>query len=158
MRKIRAFKNTDEEACRKVIRCSLTDESSPVDGDVRSFIVDDLTRPGYLIGQSKKCEVFVCELDGEIVAVCALEGNVGKRLYVAPDVQGRGVGSAMQKHLEKLAIQHGYSELKGYAFKNAIGFHRKQGYVLGKIVVFGPYEYNGKQISFDTIEVTKQLS
>jgi GNAT superfamily N-acetyltransferase len=157
MRKIRAFKNTDEEACQKVIRRCLTAKSSPIAGEVRLAILKELTSSGHLIDKSKNCDVFVCEEDGEIVAVCALEGNVGKRLYVDPAVQGKGIGSKMQKHLEKLAIQHGYSELKGYAFKNAVGFHRKQGYVLGKTVVVSPPEYKGKRIPFDTIEVTKKL-
>jgi GNAT superfamily N-acetyltransferase len=157
MRKIRAFKNIDEVACQKVIRRCLTDESSPIDGEVRLAILNELTSPDHFIDKSKKGDVFVCEEAGEIVAVCALEGNVGTRLYVDPAVQGKGIGSKMQKHLETLAIQHGHSELKGYAFKNAIEFYRKQGYVLGKIVIFRPPEYKGKRIPFDTIELTKKL-
>jgi putative acetyltransferase len=39
--------------------------------------------------------VRVVEQDGEVVAVCAVEGSWVEQLYVAPGAQGRGLGRAL---------------------------------------------------------------
>jgi putative acetyltransferase len=52
----------------------------------RSFFADFLIR---------ECEIFVAEHEGEIEGLLALRGERVEQLFVGPDAQGRGVGSAL---------------------------------------------------------------
>lgn len=47
-------------------------------------------------------DVWVAELEGRAVGVLALEGSEIDRLYVAPEAQGRRVGTALLEHAKTL--------------------------------------------------------
>lgn len=49
-----------------------------------------------------RCEVFVAELEGRVVAYLALEGSYLDRLYVDPAYQQRGIGARLLEHAKAL--------------------------------------------------------
>ena len=56
------------------------------DAEIRAWIRDEMI-PGH--------EVLVAEADGEITGFAALAGDLLGHLYVRPEQQGRGVGTAL---------------------------------------------------------------
>lgn len=55
---------------------------------------------GELIG---KRTVFVATIDGCVVGTASLDGNVVHTVFVAPDVQGRGIGKLLMAEIESTA-------------------------------------------------------
>ena len=69
----------------------------------------------------------VCQED-QIVGTGTIEGNMITRVYVLPEKQGKGAGSVLMDHLEKLVIQdHGCVLVE--ASLPAGEFYRKRHYV-----------------------------
>jgi GNAT superfamily N-acetyltransferase len=79
-------------------------------------------------------EVYVCIGDDE--ALLGYGSRTGDRiagLYVAPDRQGQGVGSALLEQLERDAIAEGIEVLELNSTLTAAGFYQQHGYeTLGK--------------------------
>ncbi len=89
------------------------------DEDMRGWIAD------YLV---PKLEVWVAELDGEIVAMMALEDDYVDQLYVAPAHQRRGIGDA----LLATAMRRNPQRLRLYTFQRntpARRFYEARGFV-----------------------------
>ena len=68
----------------------------------------------------------------EVCATCLLVPQGGsmrmKRVAVAASAQNAGIGSAMLRFCEELALKHGASEMIAHARKPAIRFYEKAGY------------------------------
>jgi len=74
--------------------------------------------------------VHVCERDGEVVGYGALtvpEERIDA-VYVHPDHHGRGIATALVKHLELSAEFQGIGELDVVAARNAVSFYESIGY------------------------------
>jgi GNAT superfamily N-acetyltransferase len=48
------------------------------------------------------CELWIAELEGRVVGVLALQGDEIHLLYVAPEAQGQGFGTALLEHAKTL--------------------------------------------------------
>lgn len=66
-------------------------------------------------------------LDGRIAGTGCRDGNHITRVYVAPEFQGRGVGSFIMQHLEdEIAREHATAALD--ASLPAVGLYERRGY------------------------------
>ena len=82
-------------------------------------------------------EVFVA-LDGErVVATASLAGDVLRSVFVLPEMQGRGLGKALMKHLEGVARAAGVQQLRVPASLTAVPFYSALGYAVVREVVDG---------------------
>ncbi|MBT3314252.1 MAG: GNAT family N-acetyltransferase [Anaerolineae bacterium] len=75
----------------------------------------------------KENDVYVTELDGIAVAFMAIKGDFIDQLYISPDHQRKGIGTALIAHArilspEKLWLYTFQSNLNGRAFYERNGF------------------------------------
>jgi putative acetyltransferase len=72
----------------------------------------------------------IAELDGEAVGLGALvpQHSELRACYVAPEAARKGVGSAVVEKLERIAIEHGLTQLALQASINAEPFYLALGY------------------------------
>ena len=75
---------------------------------------------------------FVAEQKGRILGFADLDGDYLDRLYVHPEVKGKGIASLLTENLEKLAFINGFSRITVHASITARGFFEKRGYRLIK--------------------------
>ncbi len=73
-------------------------------------------------------------LEGETVCATAVLVPEGKsmkmqRVAVAPELQGRGIGRALMKFCEKIAVQRGAEKVTVHARESAVPFYEKNWYV-----------------------------
>jgi GNAT superfamily N-acetyltransferase len=72
-------------------------------------------------------QVTVADVAGQIVGICAMQGDMVEQLYITPDWQGRGIG---RRFLDR-AKTHSPDGLRLYCFRDnerAAGFYRAQGF------------------------------
>lgn len=75
-----------------------------------------------------------------------------KRMYVPPDMRGRGVATTVLAELEGWAAELGYQKCileTGRSFAEAIGLYRKNGYA--EIPNYGQYAENESSICFEKV-------
>jgi putative acetyltransferase len=72
----------------------------------------------------------IAELDGEPAGLGALVVKTAelRACYVVPEAARRGVGSALVREIERLAIAHGVEQLHLHASLNAEPFYARLGY------------------------------
>jgi ribosomal protein S18 acetylase RimI-like enzyme len=74
-----------------------------------------------------RCEIWLAEREGRVVGLMALQGDHVDQLFIDPDAQGRGAGSALLDHAKRLhpagvwLFTHQRNEL-ARAFYEARGF------------------------------------
>ena len=75
-------------------------------------------------------QISVAEENGAIVgfATLGLDGRI-HALYVAPGAAGKGVGSALLKHVERIAAERGQTSVWLEASLNAVPFYEHHGFV-----------------------------
>jgi GNAT superfamily N-acetyltransferase len=77
-------------------------------------------------------------LDGErVVATASLAGDVLRSVFVLPEMQGRGLGKALMKHVEGVARAAGVQQLRVPASLTAVPFYSALGYAVVREVVDG---------------------
>jgi GNAT superfamily N-acetyltransferase len=81
---------------------------------------------------------FVCQKGGRIVGTIALGGDRLRTLFVAPELQGDGIGARLVAHLEEYALKQGVSELALSSSLTARRFYERLGYR-----VIRPEEHDG---------------
>jgi ribosomal protein S18 acetylase RimI-like enzyme len=75
-----------------------------------------------------RCEIWLAARAGEVVGLMALQGDHVDQLFIDPDAQGRGAGSALLAHAKRLhprgvwLFTHQRNE-RARAFYEARGFH-----------------------------------
>lgn len=73
-------------------------------------------------------DVYVSVKDGEITGTASLDKNTVRSVFVAPNLQGFGIGLALMKHIEGLARLKKIRELTVPSSITAEGFYTKLGY------------------------------
>ncbi|UCJ17188.1 GNAT family N-acetyltransferase [Pseudomonas sp. MM211] len=79
--------------------------------------------------------VLVAEIENAIVGTASLDGEVVRTVFVAPAVQGRGIGRALMCAIEQAALQAGVRRLSVPSSLTAQAFYVAQGYTLVREVV-----------------------
>jgi putative acetyltransferase len=77
---------------------------------------------------AQRREMFVYEKEGRLGGVIGLEEAEVYSFFVAPDLQGRGVGRSLLSHVERLARRRGHERLRVSASLTAVGFYERLGY------------------------------
>ncbi|MDO7900512.1 N-acetyltransferase family protein [Pseudomonas sp. K1(2024)] len=81
--------------------------------------------------------VFVAQDDGQLVGTASLDGSVVRTVFVAPHVQGCGVGHRLMTHVHNTAVQNGISRLQVPSSITAEGFYARLGYQRLREVMHG---------------------
>ncbi|WP_334359603.1 MULTISPECIES: GNAT family N-acetyltransferase [unclassified Bradyrhizobium] len=76
----------------------------------------------------RELEIWVAELDGEIVGWGAIRGDRLEGLYAAPEFAGQGVGVGLLAMLEGLMRDRGFPSVHAEASTNARDFYLRRGY------------------------------
>ncbi len=145
---IRPFSHSDVTRCREIIR-SCFEKSVSLDERAKRFVIERFTEQGYLESKSEEYPFFVYEED-VILAMGAVMDNVIKKLYVDPNVQGKGIGTKLLSHLETEAMSKGWHEFVLYSFESSSGFYERKGYV-----IVGTKTYGEGEIVVPTLEMRK---
>lgn len=97
----------------------------------------------------------VAEIDGEIVGVGALvlEKNELRACYVAPKAARKGIGSALVMEIEKIAREHGLTNLQLDSSITAEPLYRAHGY---KVIAHGEHELRSGQ-RMESVKMEKSL-
>ena len=72
--------------------------------------------------------VFVATIRSRIVATAGLDGNVVRTVFVAPDVQGRGIGKLLMAEIERTARARNVASLTVPSSLTAETFYARLGF------------------------------
>jgi GNAT superfamily N-acetyltransferase len=147
---IRKLKDEDLVLCRYIIaRCF--SECVEMSREACDYVKKRFTAEGYLEEKAREYPFFVYDEEG-VLAMGALDKDEIKKLYVDPDMHGKGVGSAMLQHLEKLARETDQHELMLYSYRNSQQFYERRGY---KLIV--PHVFQEEGIKMPTLLMRKKI-
>lgn len=124
---IRAFSDDDAGICRQIIR-ECFEKTVTLEEKMKQLVKEKLTSEGWLEKQAKKKSIFVYERNGKILGMGCLAENIIEKVYVDPEMHGKGVGSEILLYLESLAKEQGCEELTLYSLPNSRMFYRNKGY------------------------------
>ena len=147
---IRKVEKSDNIILAQIIRRTFHEFNAPMDGTVYS---DPTTDHLFELFQTPKSQLFVAEVDGEILGCCGIFPTVGLpngcteivKFYMAKAGRGKGYGKALYHACEQKAIALNYQQLYIESipeFSTAIGLYQKLGFEplkgpLGKSGHFG---------------------
>ena len=137
MVRIRPARLDDAEAIRSIYNHEVANGTATFDLEPRSLA----TQRDWLTERAGAHVVLVAELDDRIVGFgslskykerAAYSGTVEDSVYVAPQMQGRGIGIALLEALVERARDHGFHTLIariGHESEGSIAVHARAGFV-----------------------------
>jgi GNAT superfamily N-acetyltransferase len=128
MIQIRRFESADAKAVSNVIRTTMRISNSADYPMERLQPLIDYFSPAKVEQLSHERDCLVAVEEGEILGTAALEGDELVTFFVDPQHQGRGIGSALLKEIEAIALHHGRRELKVDASLTGTAFYERHGY------------------------------
>jgi len=124
---IRQFQSEDAAACLALVRDCLRGDPSLAD-KVREALLEGETLE-TIRERARLFYVAVYETEGGIAGMAGLEMNEIRLLFVAPQLQRRGMGGEMLAHLEEMVPPTLFREVFVYSAPFAVPFYRTHGYV-----------------------------
>lgn len=127
---VRPARDGDAAAVSAVIRRAVCESNARdyppevIERVARSFGAAELR--GFIARQP----VFVASVAGVVVGTASLRGSSVRTVFVAPDMQGRGVGRQLMQAVEQAALAAGLAELTLQSTITAEGFYARLGYVV----------------------------
>lgn len=76
--------------------------------------VEQSFSPDAVASLLDKRTVFVADDDGRIIGTASLDGSIVRTVFVAPDVQGRGVGRSLMTAVMEEAERHAVKLLRSH--------------------------------------------
>ncbi len=126
---IRQFRAGDQTRCVDLIRaCIESDHAS--NPELRSALLE-AESPETMQSRASVYYLAVDEREKEIRALGGVQLNEIRLLLVAPRHRGRGLGSALLRHVESMAPAVFFQDIFVYAAPSAEGFYRAHGYLPG---------------------------
>jgi GNAT superfamily N-acetyltransferase len=123
---MRPFRPDDAGPCNALIR-SCIERDAGLSPCLRRRLLTEET-PELMLRRSGRYYLAVYESDDGVAGLGGLDLNELSLLYVAPEVQGRGIGSAVLTHLESLVPPALFADVFVYASPSAVGFYTLRGY------------------------------
>ena len=124
---IRQFQSEDAAACLALIRDCLHGDPS-LAAPVREALLEGETLE-TIRERAKLFYIAVYETEGGIAGMAGLEMNEIRLLFVAPQLQRRGMGGELLAHLEEMVPPALFREVFVYSAPFAVPFYRTHGYV-----------------------------
>ena len=84
--------------------------------------------PSAVLQLIGKRTVFVATIGDRVVGTASLDGSVVRTVFVAPDVQARGVGKLLMAEIERTARERNISRLAVPSSITAETFYKRLGY------------------------------
>jgi predicted N-acetyltransferase YhbS len=125
---IRPARETDADAISRVIIRALRETNAK---DYSPEIIRRLERsfaPAAVRELMKRRRVFVAVVKRRIAGTASLDGKAARAVFVAPDLQGRGIGRLLMDTIERVARELGTKALVVSSSVTAEPFYAKLGY------------------------------
>jgi predicted N-acetyltransferase YhbS len=125
---IRTATEADAAALSAIIRRALREVNA---SDYEPAIIEAVAANfscEQLLEAIRRRPVFVAAIDGEIVGTGSLEGRTVRSMFVRPDHACRGIGTALMRRIEALAVAQGTERLVLQSSITAEGFYRRHGF------------------------------
>jgi N-acetylglutamate synthase-like GNAT family acetyltransferase len=84
--------------------------------------------PSAVLRLIGKRTVFVAAIGGRVVGTASLDGSVVRTVFVAPDVQARGIGKLLMAEIERTARDRDISKLTVPSSLSAETFYKRLGF------------------------------
>jgi putative acetyltransferase len=113
---IRPIREADNKIIASIIRSVLTEFGANKPGTV---YYDPSTDDLYALFQARDSAYFILEVDGEVCGGSGIYPTIGLpsgcteivKLYIMPNVRGRGLGRALLENCFEIATQLGYKQV-----------------------------------------------
>lgn len=150
---IRPATPADADALSLLIADSARASLAPHYSGVQLAAFLDYYSPSAMAGKIARQAVFCAEMSGQLVGTVALDGagNVGG-FYTHADHMGKGIGTAMMRHVEAFAKQKGHREIRLTASPVGLGFYYKHGWER-----VSDFEFQHLGVGFDETLMRKQF-
>ncbi|WP_027910139.1 GNAT family N-acetyltransferase [Pseudomonas sp. URMO17WK12:I4] len=134
-RPIRPARETDADAISRVIVQTLRlSNAADYPPQVIERVAANFDAAGVR-GLLESRQVFVALDDERVVATASLASDVVRSVFVLPEMQGRGVGKALMRHIEGVALAAGVQSLRVPASLTAVPFYTALGYTVIREIV-----------------------
>lgn len=127
----------DAAAISRVIIAALQASNS---ADYPASVIERVQRnfsPAAVEGLIASRKVFVARQGERLVGTASLDGHVVRSVFVDPELQGGGVGSALMAAVERYAGEQAVQTLLVPASLTAEGFYLRLGYTFVREVIEG---------------------
>ncbi|WFU25620.1 GNAT family N-acetyltransferase [Bradyrhizobium sp. CB1717] len=125
---IRPAMDDDANAISAVILRALRETNAK---DYAAEIIERIERsfsPDAVRQLIAKRTVFVATIGRRVVATASLDGSVVRTVFVAPDVQARGIGKLLMAEIERTARERNIPSLTVPSSVTAEGFYARLGF------------------------------
>jgi GNAT superfamily N-acetyltransferase len=125
---LRVARDVDAEAVSEIIRAALRETNA---NDYPGEVIERLEQifsPAAVLELMGKRKVFVATSGQRIVGTASLEGTAVRTMFVAPDVQRRGIGRRLMAEVERTARDAGVTTLVVQSSVTAVPFYARLGF------------------------------
>lgn len=125
---IRKFNERDAESCSRMINEIIDHIFSKNYSKEHCAFLRESNSAEALSKKALTSYAIVAQKENSVVGMAFLQGNYISKVYVAIEVQGKGLGKLLMRTLEKIAKTKGHRETILDSFLNSVGFYKKIGY------------------------------
>ncbi len=125
---IRDFQPEDSVGVSNLVRKTVKESLSKDYPEATIQLLYIEYKPDYFSKPYHGQKIFIAEENNKIIGTAAVRKNLIMDVFVDPNCEGKGVGSKLITHLEKLASLQGYTYTQISANPYAIDFYEKLGY------------------------------
>jgi predicted N-acetyltransferase YhbS len=134
---IRPARNEDADEISAVVIRTLRETNAK---DYASEIIARIEgrfSPNAVLALIGKRTAFVAVMDGRVVGTASLDGNTVRTVFVAPDVQARGIGKLLMAEIQRTARERQLTLLTVPSSIGAETFYRQLGFIAVRDSHFG---------------------
>lgn len=126
---IRSAERKDAEGISRVIISALRETNAKDYSEAVVARVEESFSPTAIVNLLERRRVFVAASHDEIIGTASLDRNVVRTVFVKPDCQNSGIGRALMREVERVAMEQGIdtllvpSSITAESFYAKLGFH-----------------------------------